>query len=145
MPDYPPLSTQVIGKAESALGALLAPVLAETGLTFLQWLVLVMAAANGADDTADRAHLVAAIAGARKIDPAEVEEAVDTLEAAAALQAGTGQIRLTDSGRAAHRRVQTRLEEITARLFDFPPEDLAAAGRILGIITERANAALTAS
>src|SRR5262249_37114371 len=29
MPDYPPLSTQVIGQAESALGALLGPLLAE--------------------------------------------------------------------------------------------------------------------
>ncbi len=145
MPDYPPLSTQVIGKAESALGALLAPVLGEAGLTFPQWLVLVMTTANGADGTADRAQLVAAIADARKIDPAEVEAAVAALEAAAALQASGGQIRLTDSGRAAHRRVRTRLEEITARLFDFPAEDLAAAGRILAIITERANAVLAAS
>jgi DNA-binding MarR family transcriptional regulator len=145
MPDYPPLSTQVIGKAESALGALLTPVLAEAGLTFPQWLVLVMTTANGAGGTADRAHLVAAIADARKIDPAEVEAAVAALEAAAALQVGGGQIRLTDSGRAAHRRVRTRLEEITARLFDFPAEDLAAAGRILAIITERANAVLAAS
>jgi hypothetical protein len=36
MPDYPPLSTQVIGQTESALGALLEPLLARTGITFHQ-------------------------------------------------------------------------------------------------------------
>jgi hypothetical protein len=46
MPDYPPLSTQVIGQAESALGALLEPLLAGTGITFHQWLVLTVTAAE---------------------------------------------------------------------------------------------------
>ena len=40
MQTYPPLSTQVIGQAESALGALLDPLLSRTGTTFHQWLVL---------------------------------------------------------------------------------------------------------
>ena len=142
MSDYPPLSTQVTGKAESALGALLTPVLAEAGLTFPQWLVLVIATAKGADGTANRVDLVATIADARKIDPAEVEVAIETLEATAALEIDNGQVKLTDSGRAAHRRVRTRLDEITAQIFDFPAEDLATAGRVLGIVTERANAVL---
>jgi DNA-binding MarR family transcriptional regulator len=142
MSDYPPLSTQVTGKAESALGALLTPVLAEAGLTFPQWLVLVIATAKGADGAANRVDLVATIADARKIDPAEVEVAIETLEATAALEIDNGQVKLTDSGRAAHRRVRTRLDEITAQIFDFPAEDLATAGRVLGIVTERANAVL---
>lgn len=142
MSDYPPLSTRVTGEAESALGALLTPVLAEAGLTFPQWLVLVIATAKGADGAANRVDLVATIADARKIDPAEVEAAIETLEATAALEIDNGQLKLTDSGRAVHRRVRTRLDEITARIFDFPAEDLATAGRILGIVTERANAVL---
>ena len=142
MSDYPPLSTRVTGEAESALGALLTPVLAEAGLTFPQWLVLVIATAKGADGAANRADLVATIADARKIDPAEVEAAIETLEATAALEIDNGQLKLTDSGRAVHCRVRTRLDEITARIFDFPAEDLATAGRILGIVTERANAVL---
>jgi DNA-binding MarR family transcriptional regulator len=142
MSDYPPLSTRVTGEAESALGALLAPVLAEAGLTFPQWLVLVIATAKGADGAANRVDLVTTIADARKIDPAEVEAAIETLEATAALEIDNGQLKLTDSGRAVHRRVRTRLDEITARIFDFPAEDLATAGRILGIVTERANAVL---
>jgi len=32
--------------------------------------------------------------------------------------------------------------EITAGLFDFPAEELAAAGRVLSIVTARANAVL---
>jgi hypothetical protein len=32
--------------------------------------------------------------------------------------------------------------DVTARLFDFPPEDLATAGRVLAIVTTRANAEL---
>jgi hypothetical protein len=40
-------------------------------------------------------------------------------------------------------RQRDALEDITARLFaDFPPEDLATAGRVLTIITTRANAEL---
>src|SRR5215468_10957002 len=66
MPDYPPLSTQVIGQAESALGALLDPLLAGTGITFSQWLVLTVTAASGAG--IDRGQLVARISDARKRD-----------------------------------------------------------------------------
>ena len=37
----------------------------------------------------------------------------------------------------------TALEDVTARLFaGFPPDDLATAGRVLSIITTRANAEL---
>ena len=52
---------------------------------------------------------------------------------------------LTEAGRARHGQVRARLAEITAHLFDFPAEDLAAAGRVLGVITERANALIAAS
>ena len=146
MSDYPPLSTQVIGTTESALGALLEPLLAEAGLTFPQWVVLVIAtarAANGAP--VDQNQLIATITKARKFDQAEVAAAIAELGAAAALQVGDGTVTLTEAGRARHGQVRARLAKITARLFDFPAEDLATAGRILGVITERANALLEAS
>jgi hypothetical protein len=41
---YQPLNPRVIGQAESALGALLGPVLAEAGRTFEQWVVLAVIA-----------------------------------------------------------------------------------------------------
>jgi DNA-binding MarR family transcriptional regulator len=141
MRTYPSLSTQVIGQAESALGAILDPLLARTGTTFQQWLVLTVTAASGAD--IDRATLVARIAGARKIDGAEVETAIGEL-AAAGLARAASRVTLTEAGQARYTGIRTALEEITARLFDFPAEDLATAGRVLAILTARANAELTA-
>jgi DNA-binding MarR family transcriptional regulator len=139
MPGYPPLSTQVIGQAESALGALLEPLLARTGLTFRQWLVLTVTAASGAG--IDRGQLIARISSARKADGATVEAAIAEL-AAAKLVTADGLVTLTDAGQARYHSIRGALEEITSRLFDFPAEDLATAGRVLSIVTSRANAVL---
>ena len=140
MPDYPPLSTQVIGQAESALGTLLEPVLAGTDITFHQWLVLTVTAASGA--SIDRGQLIARISGARKLDGATVEAAIAELTAARLVTADSPVVALTDAGRTGYHRIRGALEEITARLFDFPPGDLATAGRVLSIVTSRANALL---
>ena len=141
MQTYPSLSTQVIGQAESALGAILDPLLAMTGTTFQQWLVLTVTAASGAD--IDRSTLVAKIASARKMDAAEVEAAIGEL-AAAGLARADSRVTLTEAGQARYTGIRAALEKITARLFDFPAEDLATAGRVLAILTARANAELTA-
>ena len=147
MPDYPPLSTRVIGETESALGALLVPLLAEAGLSFLQWVVLsVTTAASTADQGAPAIagqQLVNRIANARKADPADVAAAVSDLEAAEALTRGAdGTVTLTEAGRASHARLLGRLDEITGYLFDLPAEDLAVAGRVLATVTARANSVL---
>jgi hypothetical protein len=139
MPDYPPLSTQIIGQAESALGALLEPLLTGTGITFHQWLVLTVTAASGA--SIDRDQLIARISAARKLDGAAVETAIAEL-AAAGLVTADGPVALTDAGRTRYHGIRGALEEITALLFDLPPEDLATAGRVLSIVTSRANALL---
>jgi len=139
MSSYPPLNTQVIGQTESALGALLEPLLADAGLTFQQWLVLTVTAASGG--RTDRGQLVARIAGARKVDPTEVESAIAGL-AAAGLATAAGPLALTESGQDAYQRIRGAIEELNAELFAFPPEDLATAGRVLSIVTERANAVL---
>ena len=139
MSSYPPLNTQVIGQAESALGALLEPLLADAGITFQQWLVLTVTTASGG--RADRGQLVARIAGARKIDPTEVESAIAELTAAG-LATAAGPLALTDSGQDMYQRIRGAIDELNAELFAFPPEDLAAAGRVLTIVTERANAVL---
>jgi hypothetical protein len=139
MSDYPPLNTQVIGQAESALGALLEPLLAGAGITFQQWLILTVTTASGG--RTDRCQLVARISGARKVDPAAVESAIAEL-AAAGLAADTGPLALTDSGRDVYQRIRGAVDELNAELFAFPSEDLATAGRVLSIVTARANAVL---
>ena len=139
MPGYPPLNTQVIGKAESALGALLEPLLATAEITFNEWLVLTVTAASGG--SVDRGQLVARIAGARKIDAAAIGTAIAEL-AAAGMLIDQGSVAITEVGRGTYHRIRDAVEEITARLFDFPPQELAAAGRVLSILTERADALL---
>jgi DNA-binding MarR family transcriptional regulator len=134
------LTPQVIGQAESALGALLAPVLAETGRTFEQWLVLTVLTANGG--TQDRTQLIARIAEARKIPDAAVETAVTQLATAGALAAETGWLQLTAVGQAMHQAVRARIDEVTAGIFDFTPDELATVGRILRAVTGRVNAFL---
>src|SRR5689334_5248061 len=138
MSSYPPLNTQVIGQTESALGALLEPLLANAGITFQQWLVLTVTAASGG--RADRGQLVARIAGARKVDGAEVESAIAELTTAGLTAAGltaaelataSGPLALTDSGQDAYQRIRGAVDELNAELFAFPPEDLATAGRVL--------------
>jgi hypothetical protein len=143
MSDHPLLSTQLIGETESALGALLAPLLAEAGLTFLQWVALSVAAAGAASGTGiARDELTARIAGARKVAAADAAAAVSELERTAALAAEDGQLTLTDAGQATYGKIRTRVQRITGYVFDLPAEDLAAGGRILAAITARANAVL---
>ncbi len=49
---------------------------------------------------------------------------------------------MTSAGQARFAEIRGALEEITSRLFDFPAEDLATAGRVLAVVTARANAEL---
>jgi DNA-binding MarR family transcriptional regulator len=144
MSAYPVLSTQVIGQTESALGAILGPLLARTGTTFNQWLVLTVTAASGS--TIDRDQLIARITGARKIDEDQVETSISELTAAGLVQevpSDQSRVCLSETGQARHHQIRAALDEVTARLFDFPPEDLATAGRVLSIITTRASAELS--
>lgn len=140
MSAYPVLSTQVIGQAESALGAISGPLLARTGTTFNQWLVLTVTAASGG--AIDRGQLIDRITGARKIDAPLVETAIAELTAAG-LVLDRPQVGLTEAGQARHREIRAAFDQVTARLFGgFPPRDLATAGRVLAIVTARANGEL---
>lgn len=134
-----PLNPQVIGQTESALGALLGPVLAEARTSFEQWVVLALTA-NGSP--VDHAQLVARIVDARKFPAGDVEAAIAELAAASALTVEGGKVALTAAGQDLHRRIRARIQEVTSGLFDFPAEDLATAGRVLATVTARANAFL---
>jgi hypothetical protein len=143
VPDYPQLSTRLVGETESALGALLAPLLAEAEMTFLQWVVLSLTAPGGASSPGiDRDQLIDRITNIRKVDAADVSAAITELENAEALVTAGGQVTLTDLGRASFNRVRARVDEVTDYVFDLPAEDLAAAGRILSTVSARANSVL---
>jgi hypothetical protein len=143
MSSYPSISTRVIGQTEKTLGAILTRQLAGTGLTEPQWVILTLAVTSGG--TVERGQLTRQVAGALKISEAEAQARIDDMAAARQLQATSegSVVTVTDAAQQLHARVRTVVAEITQRLWgDLPAEDLATAGRVLSIITERANAEL---
>ncbi|MGW7197807.1 hypothetical protein [Streptomyces chryseus] len=140
----PNVNGQVIGQAHYATRAVLERYLARTGTTFHQSVALNVAADSGAG--VDRGHLVSRMTGSLKIDDATALATIGELTGAALVEAVPGdecRIRLTDAGRELHRSIRTEVGEITARLYDgFAPDELAVAGRLLTVLTARANAEL---
>jgi DNA-binding MarR family transcriptional regulator len=137
----PALSTQVIGQAESALGAILEPLLDQAELTFPQWLVLVITSASG--DSVARGELVQRISTSRKLPSVQVLSALEKLAVAGLVETTADAdvtVALTPVGLARFQDVRGKVDEITGRLFDLPADDLVVAGRVLSIVTARANA-----
>jgi hypothetical protein len=154
----PSFSPQILGQTEKALNAILDRELAGTGVTEPQWVTLTLAVMSGG--TVERSRLVARVADAIKLDPAETEALIAALASAGLLHAGdtvmatdagggldhgAGDIvTVTDAGARLHQDIRTAVTEITGRLWgDLPPEDLATAGDVLRVVLERANAELT--
>jgi hypothetical protein len=109
--------------------------------------------ANGGSISRDQ--LVLRIATSRKVPGSEVLGALDELAVAGHADVAAGAdvaaradvapgpdatVRLTPAGQEHFGQIRGQVDEITSRLFDFPAEDLATAGRVLSIVTERANA-----
>jgi hypothetical protein len=140
----PLLDPRVIALAHYASRALLERVLARHGATFQQSVTLRLV--NVADGPVERDHLVDGVVGALKIDATEAHSVVAELIAAQLLAPQEpSRVRITDAGRELYERTSAGTAPISARVYaDIPTEDLAAAGRVLTLITERANAELAA-
>lgn len=134
------LNGRVIGQAERATRTLLDVRLQGSGLAFEEWVALnqVEAGAGAYPD------VVARLAGGLKVDDATARDAVDSVRRLGlADEADTGDLALTAAGRERFDAVIGEIETITARLYgDVPAEDLEVAGRVLTLLTERANAEL---
>ena len=143
MSTYPTLSTRVIGQAEKTLGAILDRQLAGTGLTEPQWVILTLAVTSGA--AVERKQFTRMVAGALKISETQARARVGDMVTTQQLQI-TGEapaVTATGAARQLHSRISAAITQITQRLWgDLPAGDLATAGRVLAIITERANAEL---
>ena len=141
MSDTPTFGTQLIGKTEKALNAILDRQLAGTGLTEPQWVTLTLAVMSGG--TIDQDPFLSRIAGAMKISHAEARARIDELAAAQLLQVPEDDgspVSVTDAGSQLHARIRTAVTEITERLWgDLPAEDLAVAAGVLGAVLARAN------
>jgi hypothetical protein len=140
----PTFGTQVIGQTEKALNAILDRQLDGTGLTEPQWVALALAVMSGG--TLDREAFSSRVAGALKIPEAESTAVIAGLAAAKLLDVpdvAGAPVRPSDAGGQLHARIRAAVAGITERLWgDLPPEDLTVAGRVLGIVLERANAEL---
>ncbi|MGW1720769.1 MarR family winged helix-turn-helix transcriptional regulator [Streptomyces sp. NPDC002156] len=139
----PALNPRVIALAHYAARGVLENVLARHGVTFQQSVTLRLAVV--ADGPVDREHLVGEVVDALKIDKADAHAVVDELVGAGLLTAESALLRATDAGRELYRTTSAETAPYSARIYaGIPDEDLAVAGRVLSLITERANTELAA-
>ena len=135
--------TQHIGQAENALRAVLDRLLAETGITFGQWVTLTMLARGGSGSPIEQEALVRQVSGALKCDAPTVLAALDALTARGLVTMAPerpGCLTLTTDGAAQFQRLRQRINGVTDLLYgDLPLDDLATTQRVLGIVAERAN------
>ncbi|MGI5460423.1 MarR family transcriptional regulator [Streptomyces sp. CA-249302] len=137
----PKADARALGLAHYAARAALESVLARHGATFQQQITLRLAVV--AEAPLARAELVAQVVGSLKADADEVEQVVEELTAKGLLAAESSRIRVTDAGREFYAGVTAESSRISARVWGgIPEEDLMAAGRVLALVTERANAEL---
>ncbi|UIX28975.1 MarR family winged helix-turn-helix transcriptional regulator [Streptomyces sp. GQFP] len=142
-PTSPALNPRVIALAHYAARAVLENVLARHGVTFQQSVTLRLAVV--ADGPVDREHLVGEVVDALKIDKADAHTVVDELVEGGLLTAESALLTVTDAGRELYRATSAETAPYSARIYaGIPDGDLAVAGRVLSLITERANAELAA-
>ena len=134
-----PVTGANLGVAYFAIRKNLLEVLDDYDLTFEQSLLLNYLSRG---DT-PRDDLVATTAGTIKVSTAEVESHLDAAIARGLIADG---LTLTAEGERLQQQITERSQPLTRTFFaDIPAEDLAATARVLATLTERANAALTAS
>ncbi|MCX4562973.1 MarR family winged helix-turn-helix transcriptional regulator [Streptomyces phaeochromogenes] len=143
-PTTPTVNGRVIALAHYAGRAVLERVLTRTGNTFNQSVTLRVVAI--ADAPVARDEVVADVTGSLKIEESAVQTTIDELVAAKLVEEAPSDdsgLRLTPVGRDLYDRVTAETNQISARIYaDIPTEDLATAGRVLTLVTERANAEL---
>ncbi|CAM5499505.1 hypothetical protein SCYAM73S_06574 [Streptomyces cyaneofuscatus] len=139
----PAATARELGLAHYAARGVLEYVLARHGATFAQQIALRAAINADAPQTPD--ELVAQVQGALKADPAGIRAVLDEL-LAKELSSPTVKASAHGGGaRALRSRRRGDRPHLRPRLGPgHPAEDLAAAGRVLALVTERADAELAA-
>jgi hypothetical protein len=139
----PAADARVLGLAHYAARGVLEHVLARHGVTFQQQIALRAAVTADAPQTPD--DLVAQVRDSLKADPVGIRATLDELLAGQLLVADGAHLRPTDAGRELIAAVGADIAPVSARIWGgIPAEDLAAAGRVLALVTERAGAELAA-
>jgi DNA-binding MarR family transcriptional regulator len=139
----PVANARDLALAHYAARGVLENVLARHGATFQQQVALRAAITSDGPQTPD--DLLAQVQESLKADPADIRATLDELRAEQLLVADGTHLRPTDAGRELLAAVGAETTPISARIWgEIPAEDLAAAGRVLALVTERANAELAA-
>ncbi|MFG2289228.1 MarR family transcriptional regulator [Streptomyces sp. NPDC048595] len=140
----PTVNGRVIALAHYAGRALVEGVLAGHGATFHQSVTL--RAVVAADGALGRDALVRDVTGSLKAEEALVRDVIEELTALTLLEADpadASRVRLTDAGRELYEATAAETAALSARLYaGIPAGDLAIAGRVLTLVTERANTEL---
>ncbi|MBO8201173.1 MarR family transcriptional regulator [Streptomyces smyrnaeus] len=139
----PVANARNLALAHYAARGVLEHVLARHGSTFQQQVALRAAITADAPLTPD--DLVTRVQDSLKADPADIRATVDALLAKQLLVTDGEHLRPTDAGRELLAAVGDETAPVSARIWGgIPDEDLAATGRVLALVTERANAELAA-
>lgn len=142
-PTAPSADSRVLGLAHYAARGVLEHVLARHGVTFRQQIVLRAAVTADAPQTPD--DVVTQVQSSLKADPDDILAILDELLARQLLVTDAAYLRPTDAGRELLAAVGAEVAPISARIWHgIPAEDLATAGRVLALVTERADAELAA-
>ncbi|MEV0182338.1 MarR family winged helix-turn-helix transcriptional regulator [Streptomyces sp. NPDC050625] len=140
----PVVDGRVVALAHYAARAVLERVLSPYDVSFQQFITLRLAAV--ADGPVERDALIDGVTGAVKVDASDVYVTVDELITAGLLtEEGPSRVRITGAGRELYAKGSAETAAVAARIYDgISEEDRAVAGRVLTLVTERANAELAA-
>ncbi|MBQ0887554.1 MarR family transcriptional regulator [Streptomyces sp. RM72] len=140
-PTTPLANARVLALAHYAARGVLESVLARHGATFQQQVALRAAVTSDAPQTPD--DLLAQVQHSLKADPADIRATLDELRTKQLLVPDGEHLCPTDAGRELLAAVAAESTPFSTRIWGgIPTEDLAAAGRVLALVTERANAEL---
>ncbi|MEO3860450.1 MarR family winged helix-turn-helix transcriptional regulator [Acrocarpospora sp. B8E8] len=147
MSTTPILNGQVLGQAHYATRAVLERELARIRTSFQQSVALNAVANNGG--VVGRDWLLDRMTSTLKIDESAALETLTELTDAGLVEVLPDEqprVHLTKAGQALQHQISDAVADITARLYaDIPAENMAVAGHVLTLVTQRANAELAAT
>lgn len=140
-PATPAFTPALLGQTEKTLNAILARLLAGTGVSEPQWVTLTLAVTSGG--AVDRQAFTGRVARGLRVEDAEAAERVGELLAAGLFEEVGTDVRPSEAGLALHTSVRGNVIEVTEQLWgDLPAADLATTAGVLTTILGRAEAEL---
>jgi hypothetical protein len=133
-------SPQLLGQTEKALNAILARLLADSGLSEPEWVTLSIAVT--ADEPVGHQQLTSRVAGVLKTGDGEANAHIAALAERGFLTL-EDVITVTEAGRTFRGSVAARTAEVTQRLWgDLPAEELNTAAEVLSTVLSRVEGEL---